>query len=127
MIETESILEMASGLIKDQVNAEVNKIIDNILDINTEAKKKRTLTLTIDFLPSWDRSEVSVTATAKSKLLPSNSVQTMLYVGADSFTGELQAVEMTPQIPGQEDFNGKIQNEPKSLKITRSLKNTEEA
>ena len=127
MIETESILEMASGLIKEQVNSETEKIIDNILDINTEAKKKRTLTLTIDFLPNWDRSEVSVTATAKSKLLPSNSVQTMLYVGADSFTGELQAVEMTPQIPGQEDFNGNIQNEPKSLKITRSLKNTEEA
>lgn len=127
MIETESILEMASGLIKEQVNSEVVKIIDNILDINTEAKKKRTLTLTIDFLPNCDRSKVSVTATAKSKLLPSNSVQTMLYVGADSFTGELQAVEMTPQIPGQKDFNGSIQNEPKSLKITRSLKNTEEA
>lgn len=117
MVETKSILEMAQGAIMEQVNVEVGKIVDNILDINTEAKKKRTLTLTVDFIPDANRSQVAITATAKSKLLPNNAIQTTLYVGADSSTGEIQAVEMVPQIPGQQSFYGTIQEEPKILKI----------
>ena len=94
MVETKSILEMAQGAIMEQVNLEVSKIVDNILDLNTEPKKKRTLTLTVDFVPNSDRSQVVINATAKSKLLPNNAVQTTLYVGADASTGEIQAVEM---------------------------------
>ena len=57
MIEAKSILEMAQGAIMEQVDAEVGKIVDNILDLNTESKKKRTLTLTVDFTPSSDRTQ----------------------------------------------------------------------
>ena len=121
MVETKSILEMAQGAIMEQVNQEVGKIVDNILDPNTDAKKKRQLSLTVDFTPSADRSTVVITATAKSKLLPNNSVQTTLYVGADSSTGEIQAVEMVPQVPGQQSFDGTIQEEPKILKIAGGI------
>lgn len=113
MVETKSILEMAQGAIMEQVNQEVGKIVDNIID----PKKKRQLSLTVDFAPSSDRSTVVITATAKSKLLPNNAVQTTLYVGADSSTGEIQAVEMVPQVPGQQSFDGITQSEPKILKI----------
>lgn len=121
MIEAKSILEMAQGAITEQVNTEVKKVVDNILDVNTEAKKKRQLILTVDFLPSTDRTQVSITASAKSKLLPNNAVQTTLYVGSDIATGEIQAVEMVPQIPGQQSFDGDIQEEPKILKIAGGM------
>lgn len=122
MVETKSILEMAQGAIMEQVNMEVGKIVDNILDPNTDPKKKRQLSLTVDFAPSADRSTVVITATAKSKLLPNNAVQTTLYVGADSTTGEVQAVEMTPQIPGQQSFTGEIQEEPKILRVAGGMR-----
>lgn len=122
MVETSSILEMAQGAIMEQVNMEVGKIVDNILDPNTDAKKKRQLNLVVDFAPSADRSTVVITVTAKSKLLPNNSIQTTLYVGADSSTGEVQAVEMVPQIPGQQSFSGEIQEEPKILKIAGGMR-----
>lgn len=121
MVETKSILEMAQGAIMEQVNVEVGKIVDNIMDLNTEAKKKRTLTLTVDFIPSGDRSQVAINATAKSKLLPNNAVQTTIYVGADAATGEIQAIEMTPQIPGQQSFDGTTQEEPKILRIAGGM------
>lgn len=121
MVETKSILEMAQGAIMEQVNLEVSKIVDNILDLNTEPKKKRTLTLTVDFVPNCDRSQVVINATAKSKLLPNNAVQTTLYVGADASTGEIQAVEMVPQVPGQQSFDGTVQEEPKILKIAGGM------
>lgn len=122
MNEAKSILEMAQGAIMEQVNVEVSRIVDNILDPNTDAKKKRQLVLTVDFTPSSDRSAVVVSATAKSKLLPNNAIQTTLYVGADAVTGEVQAVEMIPQIPGQQGFDGSIQQEPKIMKIAGGMR-----
>lgn len=121
MIEAKSVLDMAQGAIMEQVNQEVGKIVENILDPNTDAKKKRQLSLTVDFAPSSDRATVVVTATAKSKLLPNNAVQTTIYVGADATTGEIQAVEMVPQVPGQQSFDGEIQQEPKIIKIAGGM------
>lgn len=122
MVETSSILEMAQGAIMEQVNMEVGKIVDNILDPNTDAKKKRQLNLVVDFAPSADRSTVVITATAKSKLLPNNAIQTTLFVGANGQTGEIQAVEMVPQVPGQQAFDGTVQEEPRILKIAGGMR-----
>ncbi len=49
-------------------------------------------------------------------------IQTTLYVGADASTGEVQAVEMIPQIPGQQGFDGSIQQEPKIMKIAGGMR-----
>lgn len=105
-MEKASILEMARGAIMEQVNGEVGKIVDNIIDPNTEPKKKRSLVLTVEFVPSADRSVVAVSASAKCKLQPANSIQTSLYVGVDGKTGEVIATEMTPNITGQVSFDG---------------------
>ncbi len=122
MVETSSILEMAQGAIMEQVNMEVEKIVGNILDPNTPSTKKRQLNLVVDFAPSADRSSVVITATAKSKLLPNNAIQTTLFVGANGQTGEIQAVEMVPQVPGQQSFSGEIQDEPRILKIAGGMR-----
>lgn len=116
-MEKASILEMAKGAIMEQVNGEISKIVDNIIDPNTEAKKKRQLVLTIDFLPSADRSVVSVSASAKCKLQCANSIQTSLYVGVNGSTGEIIATEMTPNVTGQTSFSGKEEEEPIILKM----------
>lgn len=118
-MEKASILEMARGAIMEQVDVEVSKIVDNIIDVNTEPKKKRQLVLTVDFVPSADRTVVSIAATAKSKLQPLNAIQTSLYVGVDSSTGEITATEMTPNIAGQVDLMGEEAEEARTLKISK--------
>lgn len=116
-ITESSILEMARGAIMEQTDMEVGKIIQNILDPNTDPKKKRTLTLTVTFTPSGDRSTVTIDANAKSKLEPNNAIRTSLFVGANPNTGEFIATEMIPNPPGQLDFNGEEQEEPKTIKF----------
>lgn len=118
MSDTSSILEMAKGAIMEQFDVEVGKVIGNILDPNTEPSKKRSITLTVEFTPSADRQNVTVTANAKSKLLPNNAVKTALYIGADANSGEVQAYELVPNVPGQLAFDGAEQEEPKHFKIT---------
>lgn len=44
IMETKSILEMARGEIMEQVDIEVGKIVDNILDLNTDPKRYMKLT-----------------------------------------------------------------------------------
>lgn len=116
-MEIKSILEMARGAIMEQVDIETSKVVANILDPNTDPKKKRTITLKIDFVPSADRQTVTVVANAQSKLVPNSAVQTSLYVGIDLRTGEVGASELTPDMPGQISLGGDVTKEPPILRM----------
>ena len=59
-----SILDMAMGGIKERVDLEIGKVLDNISDPNTIASKKRTITVTIDLLPDDARKMIRVEAAA---------------------------------------------------------------
>ena len=118
MDNSKSIIDMARGAFKERVDYEMRKIIDNVLDPNTRADKKRTLTITLDFMPDADRKQIGVAVTAKSKLEPTYAVSTALYITGDS-NGEVTAVEMTPQIPGQQDLSGGEQEAPAVLKVIK--------
>lgn len=115
-----SILEMAHGAIMERADYEMKKVIDNILDPNTRAAKKRTLTITLEFLPDEERQQIAIKAIAKPKLEPTNAVSTALYITGDSETGEVSAVEMVPQVPGQTNFDGTEQAAPNILKIVKN-------
>lgn len=118
-MDKKSILEMAMGAFQERADYEMSKIIDNILDPNTNATKKRTLTVTIEITPDSERQNLRVHTTVKSKLEPTNPVSTALYISGDQ-NGEPTVVEMVPQIPGQMSVNGYEQPEPAVLRIVKN-------
>lgn len=65
-----SIMEMARGAIMERVDIEMTRIIENIMDENTEAKVQRVLTLKVGLTPDPERKMVNVVAQANSKLAP---------------------------------------------------------
>lgn len=111
-----SILQMAKGAIQERVDYEVTKVIDNILDVNTDAKTKRKITLTIELKPDENRQFISLSASAKSTLAPVVPIGTTLGIAADR-NGEMVIVETIPQVPGQINMDGEEQEAPKLLKI----------
>jgi len=115
-MEAKSVLEMAHGAIAERADYEMARIIDNILDPNTAAAKKRTLTVTLEISPDAERKNLRMVCTAKSKLEPTNPVQTALYITSGE-EGETAVIELTPQIPGQINFDGEEQAAPVMLKI----------
>jgi hypothetical protein len=119
-VNAKSILEMAHGAIMERTDYEMKKVLDNILDPNTKAAKKRTLTVTLELLPDDDRRQIQVKATSKSKLEPTNAVSTALYITGDSDTGEVAAVEMVPQVPGQQSIDGSEQEQPTVLHLVKN-------
>jgi len=111
-----SLLQMAKGAIQERVDYEVSKVIDNILDANTDPTAKRKVTLTVEMKPDEDRQVVKITATAKSTLAPTVPVGTSLVITSDG-NGEMMLAEIVPQVPGQVSMEGSVQEAPKILKI----------
>lgn len=114
-----SILEMARGAFLERVDYEMAKVFDNILDVNTVAEKKRKLTVSIVFAPDNDRQNIGVAFEVKSALVPAAPAVTSLYVAGENSTGEVQVVEMVPQVPGQMSLDGQEQEAPATLKLVK--------
>jgi len=119
MNKQQSIMEMARGAFLERVDYEMAKVIDNILDANTVATKKRKLSVTLEFVPDNDRSNISVSFEVKRALAPSSPAKTSLYIAGAPESGDLQVVEMIPQIPGQMSMDGKEQDAHAMLKIIK--------
>lgn len=107
-----SILEACHGAILEAADYELEKIMANINDINTEPKKKRTMTIKVNFIPTSDRKKIGMSTQVLSKVEPVNPVETTLFnvMETNSQTGESVSVlrEVTDQAPGQLNVFGDI-------------------
>ena len=59
-----SLIDMANGAIKERLDYEMGRVIQNISDPNTKATAQRTITVTITLEPDEERQHVEVSATA---------------------------------------------------------------
>lgn len=103
MKEILTLASMCGGGVQERINRALAKISDNILDPNTDAKKKRVLTVKIELTPSEDdREDVVVDVSTVYKLAPEIGLRTQLFVQKDLHTGEISITEHAKgQIKGQ--------------------------
>lgn len=93
--------KFANGAFTSQINRELEKVTENIQGPNTDATAKRRITVVIEFKPNEARNFVTTGVQAKSTLAPALGAVTALNMGKDLKTGEVEAVEIGNQIPGQ--------------------------
>ena len=120
MYNKKSILEMDRGAVIELADYGMAKLLDDIMNPNTEARSPRTLTITVKLMPNEQRTKVDVEYTHKlsfGKMLP---LGTTLPAMADRETGEMVLVEATPQIPGQMGFDGGEQERPVQLRVIKT-------
>lgn len=107
-----SILEACHGTIKEIADNELEKVMANINDINTDPKKKRSIDIKLTFQPNQDRSKINMTAQVKSKIEPLVPTETTLFnvKETNDKTGEVVNVlrELTDEAPGQLNVFGDI-------------------
>jgi hypothetical protein len=108
-----NIANIAGGALVEQVDIEIKKVLENIMDPNTETKKKRKITVVIEF-PCDDNRDVSdVKFITKSQLAPQRPIVTRIAFDKDA-KGKIVAEELyKSQMKGQMfvDENGEV-NEP---------------
>lgn len=121
--EKMTLASMCDGGVQERIDRALMKISDNILDPNTEAKKKRTLTVQISFVPNEDdREDVTVDVSTNVKLAPEISLKTQLFINKDLKSGMINLTEHAKgQIKGQltlDDMGMAMKEEPKTPEVT---------
>jgi len=110
-----SILEAGRNQIMKLADYELEKIVANINDINTDPTKKRVIDIRLTFTPSADRTQITMISQVKSKVEPTAPTSTTLFnvKETDKKTGEVFNIlkEVTPVAPGQFDIFGNVQEQ----------------
>ena len=103
--------QFAGGKLSVQLNKALEKVTENIQDPNTDAQKVRKINVSISFRPNDERNYVATTVETKLSLAPELGATTALSMGRDLRTGEVEAVEIFNQIPGQMNVDDVIDQE----------------
>lgn len=98
-----TLANICSGGVQERIDRALAKVSDNILDLNTEPKKKREVTIKIIFAPNEnDREDVAVNVQTSVKLAPEMGLETQLFISKDLKNGIVQLTEHAKgQIKGQ--------------------------
>ncbi|WP_261178828.1 replication terminator protein [Anaerobacillus sp. CMMVII] len=91
---------LADGAVAERFNQELRKILENISDPNTDAKKVRKLTLTVSFKADDQRDIAAVGVQAKTTLAPARDIETKIVLDWDS-NGQITGAELKSGIKGQ--------------------------
>lgn len=97
--------KIADGGAQEKFTTELQKVADNILDLNTESKTKRKVTIDLTFIPNDKRDAVDVAVDVKSKLAPQVGVTTTMLLGQNIDTGMVAVAELKSGVPGQTYFD----------------------
>jgi hypothetical protein len=106
---TINIGNIADGAVIEAFDVELAKVLTNIMDLSTEARTKRRITLELEFHPKDDRIQIGVQFTCASKLaglMPSISRM---------FVGKTEAGELVPLADDPRQMN--IFAAPKPVQI----------
>ena len=103
--------EFAGGKLSVQLNKALEKVTENIQDPNTDAQKVRKINVSISLRPNDERNFVSTTVETKLSLAPELGATRAVSMGRDLRTGEVEAVEIFNQIPGQMNVDDVIDQE----------------
>ncbi len=96
-----SLDELCGGALREKVSMAMEEVAKNIMDPNTDWKKKRKLVVSLTFDPSEDREMVKTTVETKTTLAPVTGITTYTIIGKDLETGKVEFSEYNNQIKGQ--------------------------
>ena len=94
-----SLYNVCRGAADEIFRREVNLVIDNIVDVNTDSEQKRSVVMEFEFIPMKDRSGAAVSLKVKSKLAGVEPVEGTMFLTRRG--DELVAV---PYDPRQEEL-----------------------
>ncbi len=92
--------EIGHGVIAEKFEDEMTRVVENITDVNTEAKTVREVTIKVKIKPDPEnRSLCKMEVVATSKLAAMKPYASKVTVGMDRETGEVDAQEMVSMQP----------------------------
>jgi hypothetical protein len=91
-----SLGNIGGGVAEEKFAEELQKVLDNIVDPNTEEKAVREITIKVKLRPNGTRSHVDIFVSSASKLGPTKAYPTKAFVGRRT-DGTGEAHEHNPE------------------------------
>jgi hypothetical protein len=91
--------KIKDGALQEKFEREMSKVLDNLLDQNTDPTKKRKVQINIEFVTDKERELMKTQIEVKSTLAPQNPVFTNILFGEDD--EGIVANELVSGAPGQ--------------------------
>ena len=113
MVDTQKrahIVDIAGGALIEEVDEKLGTLVENLLDLNTDHGKARTLTIKLKFTTDERREVTKCEATTTVSLVHSKPVVTQMVFGMED--GVMAAVEIARQVPGQMSLEGGTAPQP---------------
>lgn len=85
------------GALLELFNRAMRQIASNIMDPNTDPEKARTLTIKMTFKPDKSRRSMKTSFAANVSLAPPLAEETVMLIGQDTRTGNIQMGEIDDQ------------------------------
>ncbi len=96
--EPVTLVSLGGGALVEHFDIELERVLKNIEDVNTDPEAARTITLKVTFKPNEERSIADIHISAASKLASIKPTRTVVYMGKK--LGKTVAVESNPQQSG---------------------------
>ncbi len=109
---------LCGGAFTEKVNEALVQVSENIQNMNTNATKKRKITITMTFAPNKTRQLVSTQIGVTTTLAATEAIDTQMIMGVNMRTGQLEIAEYDGQIRGQmlfDDLAENKENEPQEV------------
>lgn len=89
----------AGGELSRQINRDIEAVMRNVVDPNTDVKAKRKITVTIEFKPNEQRNFITANVNSKPTLAPALGAVTALGVQQDLTSGAIDVAEIGSKMP----------------------------
>lgn len=109
--------ELMDGALTERFNMEMERVLGNVFDPNTNPKAKRQIQIVIDIAPNERRDAAEFRVDVKSKIAPPVAIAQTVFLHMDD-SGNVTATEMTKEVPGQIDMEGNAQPLPRVVEFS---------
>ena len=99
-----TLVNLGGGAAIEKFQEEFAKVVQNIMDPNTDPKAKREVVLKVIFQPNQERNWTALKIEALAKLAPNTAYATRAFVGLDRQSGKAVACEDNPNQLTIDDF-----------------------
>ena len=108
--------ELMDGALTERFNMEMERVLGNVFDPNTNPKAKRQIQIVIDIAPNERRDAAEFKVDVKSKIAPPVAIAQTVFLHMDD-EGNVTATEMTKEVPGQIGIDGSVQALPSVIEF----------
>jgi len=102
-----SVLTLADGAVTEMIDEQIQACLDNVVDPNTDATRRREVVFKIGIVPDKSRGLANFELSCVSKLAPPAVMETRVVIETKR-DGRAQAMEMKSRQTSLEDYAGNV-------------------